>query len=170
MWYTKDYRTRESSESTASKAPAGLVAWLGWASGLAGLCLYSKSTFPLTRSVMEELIDGDACADVPRWRQIYKIRKSGSMENISPWMFAWLLLQNVTMLIVSTRLQLSTSSELKGSHRAEHPCSLSRAAGRVRAGPLHRKRLSGAAGRYLRMSRWNTGGGPRRRTNHPTMV
>ncbi|TKA55996.1 hypothetical protein B0A53_01699 [Rhodotorula sp. CCFEE 5036] len=77
VWYVVDVRNRAKTPPLEPiKAPFDGISWAGWAIGFAGLL----------------------CYNIPRWYQIYKIRRNRSMENISLFMFAWLLAQNVTML------------------------------------------------------------------------
>ena len=100
VWYVVDVRNRAKTPPLEPiKAPFDGISWAGWAIGFAGLLCYSAFTNrTVFGGLLTHLIN---LTDIPRWYQIYKIRRNRSMENISLFMFAWLLAQNVTMLAVS---------------------------------------------------------------------
>ncbi|GAA5990102.1 hypothetical protein JCM10908_005822 [Rhodotorula pacifica] len=78
IWIPVDFRHRAATPALEpSKPPSDLNSWIGWGGGALGLL----------------------CYNLPRWYQMYKIRQKRSMENISVFMFGWLLAQNVTMII-----------------------------------------------------------------------
>lgn len=101
VWYMVDVREQVTTPLEPSKAPSDRISWAGWAIGFAGLLCYSPSIHrTISEGLLIHLIN---LSDIPRWYQICKIHRNRSLENISLFMFAWLLAQNVTMLAVSDR-------------------------------------------------------------------